>query len=118
MLLLQRQRQRHLQRAICRRKQQRRVILRLRCIDIVVEGGVLLLLLLLIVVLLLRRRRSVMVVVEMEALVRVLACVGRVGGDGLHIGRGAGRLLARLGAADDGDLDEAPEGKVGSSWNR
>jgi hypothetical protein len=113
MLLLQRQRQRHLQRAICRRKQQRRVILRLRCIDIVVEGGVLLLLLLL-----LRRRRSVMVVVEMEALVRVLACVGRVGGDGLHIGRGAGRLLARLGAADDGDLDEAPEGKVGSSWDR
>jgi hypothetical protein len=113
MLLLQRQRQRHLQRAICRRKQQRRVILRLRCIDIVVEGGVLLLLLLL-----LRRRRSVMVVVEMEALVRVLACVGRVGGDGLHIGRGAGRLLARLGAADDGDLDEAPECKVGSSWDR
>jgi hypothetical protein len=108
MLLLQRQRQRHLQRAICRRKQQRRVILRLRCIDIVVEG----VLLLLLIVVLLRRRRSVMVVVEVKALVRVLPCVGRVGGDGLHIGRGAGRLLARLGAADDGDLDEAPKGRV------
>jgi hypothetical protein len=109
MLLLQRQRQRHLQRAICRRKQQRRVILRLRCIDIVVEG---VLLLLLLIVVLLLRRRSVMVVVEVKALVRVLPCVGRVGGDGLHIGRGAGRLLARLGAADDGDLDEAPKGRV------
>jgi hypothetical protein len=108
MLLLQRQRQRHLQRAICRRKQQRRVILRLRCIDIVVEG----VLLLLLIVVLLLRRRSVMVVVEVKALVRVLPCVGRVGGDGLHIGRGAGRLLARLGAADDGDLDEAPKGRV------
>jgi hypothetical protein len=108
MLLLQRQRQRHLQRAVCRRKQQRRVILRLRCIDIVVEG----VLLLLLIVVLLLRRRSVMVVVEVKALVRVLPCVGRVGGDGLHIGRGAGRLLARLGAADDGDLDEAPKGRV------
>jgi hypothetical protein len=106
MLLLQRQR--HLQRAVCRRKQQRRVILRLRCIDIVVEG----VLLLLLIVVLLLRRRSVMVVVEVKALVRVLPCVGRVGGDGLHIGRGAGRLLARLGAADDGDLDEAPKGRV------
>lgn len=82
------------------------MILRLRRVNIVVKVGVLLLLRLVVVVL----RRRVMVV-EVEALVRVRACVGRIGGDGLqHVGRGAGRLLARLGAADDGDLDEAQAG--------
>lgn len=84
------------------------MILRLRRVNIVVKVGVLLLRL---VVVVLRRR---VMVVEVEALVRVRACVGRIGGDGLqHVGRGAGRLLARLGAADDGDLDEAQAGQAG-----
>lgn len=75
---------RNLQRAICGCKQQWGVIsLRLRRVDIVVEREGLLRRLVEQVMLLLRRR-SVVVVEVMEALVRVLAWVGRIGDDGLH----------------------------------
>lgn len=75
---------RNLQRAICGREQQWGVIsLRLRRVDIVVEREGLLRRLVEQVMLLLRRR-SVVVVEVMEALVRVLAWVGRIGDDGLH----------------------------------
>ena len=79
---------RNLQRAICGCEQQWGVIsLRLRRVDIVVERVSLLLRLVEQVMLLLvcgRRRRSVVVVGVMEALVRVLAWVGRIGDDRLH----------------------------------
>ena len=75
---------RNLQRAICGCEQQWGVIsLRLRRVDIVVEREGLLRRLV-EQVMLLRRRRSVVVVEVMEALVRVLAWVGRIGDDGLH----------------------------------
>jgi hypothetical protein len=75
---------RNLQRAICGCEQQWGVIsLRLRRVDIVVEREGLLRRLVEQVMLLLRRR-SVVVVEVMEALVRVLAWVGRIGDDGLH----------------------------------
>jgi hypothetical protein len=75
---------RNLQRAICGCEQQWGVIsLRLRRVDIVVEREGLLRRLVEQVVLR-RRRRSVVVVEVMEALVRVLAWVGRIGDDGLH----------------------------------
>ena len=79
---------RNLQRAICGCEQQWGVIsLRLRRVDIVVEREGLLRRLVEQVMLLLRRR-SVGVVEVMEALVRVLAWVGRIGDDGLHhVGR-------------------------------
>ena len=79
---------RNLQRAICGCEQQWGVIsLRLRRVDIVVER-VSLLRRLAEQVMLLLRRRSVVVVEVMEALVRVLAWVGRIGDDGLHhVGR-------------------------------
>ena len=79
---------RNLQRAICGCEQQWGVIsLRLRRVDIVVEREGLLRRLVEQVMLLLRRR-SVVVVEVMEALVRVLAWVGRIGDDGLHhVGR-------------------------------
>ena len=78
---------RNLQRAICGCEQQWGVIsLRLRRVDIVVERVSLLRLV--EQVMLLLRRRSVVVVEVMEALVRVLAWVGRIGDDGLHhVGR-------------------------------
>jgi hypothetical protein len=76
---------RNLQRAICGCEQQWGVIsLRLRRVDIVVEREALLRRLVEQVMLLLLRRRSVVVVEVMEALVRVLAWVGRIGDDGLH----------------------------------
>jgi hypothetical protein len=85
---------RNLQRAICGCEQQWGVIsLRLRRVDIVVERVSLLRRRLVEQVMLLllvcgRRRRSVVVVEVMEALVRVLAWVGRIGDDGLHhVGR-------------------------------
>ena len=75
---------RNLQRAICGCEQQWGVIsLRLRRVDIVVEREGLLRRLVEQVMLLLRRL-SVVVVEVMEALVRVLAWVGRIGDDGLH----------------------------------
>lgn len=75
---------RNLQRAICGCEQQWGVIsLRLRRVDIVVEREGLLRRLV-EQVMLLQRRRSVVVVEVMEALVRVLAWVGRIGDDGLH----------------------------------
>ena len=83
-LLLLLLRHRNLQRAICGCEQQWGVIsLRLRRVDIVVEREGLLRRLVEQVMLLLRRR-SVVVVEVMEALVRVLAWVGRIGDDGLH----------------------------------
>ena len=75
---------RNLQRAICGCEQQWGVIsMRLRRVDIVVEREGLLRRLV-EQVMLLGRRRSVVVVEVMEALVRVLAWVGRIGDDGLH----------------------------------
>ena len=94
--------QRNLQRAICGCEQQWGVIsLRLRRVDIVVEREGLLHRLVEQVMLLLRRR-SVVVVEVMEALVRVLAWVGRIGDGMHHVGQcvlGRRRLLARLQAA-------------------
>lgn len=84
---------RNLQRAICGCEQQWGVIsLRLRRVDIVVERVSLLRLVEQVVLLLLvvrgRRRRGVVVVEVVQALVRVLAWVGRIGDDGLHhVGR-------------------------------
>ena len=79
--------QRNLQRAICGCEQQWGVIsLRLRRVDIVVEREGLLQRLVEQVMLLLKRRRRRVVVVEVvKALVRVLAWVGRIGDDGLHL---------------------------------
>jgi len=83
--------QRNLQRAICGREQQWGVILRLRCVDIVVECVLLRLVeqlevMVMLLLLLLGRRqwRGVVVVEVVKALVRVRAWVGRIGGDGLH----------------------------------
>ena len=87
---------RNLQRAICGCEQQWGVILRLRCVDIVVECVLLRLveqlevMVMLLLLLLLGRRqwRGVVVVEVVEALVRVRAWVGRIGDDGLHhVGR-------------------------------
>ena len=94
-------------------------MLRLRRIDVVVERVLLrveqmvvVVLRLLLVVVLLRRRqreRCLVMVVVVNGLVRVRARKGRIGRV-QHGGRGAGRRLARLGAADDlnepSDADE------------
>jgi len=60
--------------------------LRLRRVDIVVEWVLVdqVGMMLLLPLRRRRRRRSVVVVEVMKALVRVLAWVGRIGGDGLH----------------------------------